>query len=467
MTTRNSTPKVSTQKVQSAEPNESNGKTDKAADKPRSSNLKSTSPKAETAVKSQPKRSVRAKKPAVPSPVDIPISVEAKNNTHIFYEHFNLDYAKSLAKFVLEPLNKFYFRATFVGFDDEEYPERNNPAFPLIFASNHSGMAFPWDAVVFASGLLDLHNYDIQKATRAFVTPYLSKINLMNPFLIPNFWKKAGAIDATMLNFETMMHYGESNLLIYPEGVQGIGKGFNHKYEIQRLSTSALRMSIKYRTDIIPFATVNAEYINPYSYSIKEIDNLVKKLGIPFLPIGPMLPSVLLQPWMFYFALPAKLTFVRGRRIRPYEMIDKPYEDITQEDLYKIRDEIHTEMQARLDEAVQKYGQKPYDWEEFFTLALMNWKQSAYFAPFAWPFIFHEHEKFYKEYHEAGKVFEQALAERKEYDDANFKDALQKIWQVFTNNPQVLPFYVPVAGLIYMVIRGLETPPAPQVPEAK
>ena len=78
------------------------------------------------------------------------------------------------------------------------------------------------------------------------------------------------------------MQYNDSNILIYPEGVPGIGKGFNNKYQLQRFSTSFIRMAIKYKTDIIPISTINAEYINPWSYNIGWITKLVNKIGMPF-----------------------------------------------------------------------------------------------------------------------------------------------------------------------------------------
>ncbi|MEJ7660998.1 MAG: hypothetical protein WKG07_15955 [Hymenobacter sp.] len=124
---------------------------------------------------------------------------------------------------------------------------------------------------------------------RPLSAPLLSQTDLMNPYLIKDFWKKCGCVDATTLNFETMMYYQEHNLMLYPEGVPGIGKGFNRKYELQRLATSMLRLSLQHGTDIVPFYTINAEYLNPYAYSFEWINRLTQKIGIPFLPITLLL----------------------------------------------------------------------------------------------------------------------------------------------------------------------------------
>jgi hypothetical protein len=396
------------------------------------------------------------------------LDADIEANTKIFAEFFDLEYAKSLARHVLTPIEKYYFRAEFYGFTGEEFPKRNDSQKPLIFASNHSGMAFPWDAVIFASGLLRLNNYDLAQACRALASPMLSKSTLMNPFLIKNFWKRAGGIDATTLNFETMMHYSEANILIYPEGIEGIGKGFDKKYTLQRLSTSALRMSLKHQTDIIPFATVNAEYVNPFSYSIDWLNDLVRQAGLPFLPVGLTTLLIVFQPWMFYFGFPAKLIFVRGRRIKPYQLLDKPFEEITREDLYYLRDRIHRMMQIELDQAVKEYGQKPYHWSEFLGTMAQNWRKLIYFLPLAWPFLFVEHERRWQELQqklaqydtntpedEAARKHLMAETSAEPVEESLFGMIQTAVNMVF-KNPQVLLMYVPVIGWVPTLLKGSE-----------
>jgi hypothetical protein len=383
---------------------------------------------------------------------------------------FDPRYSASLIKRILEPLSKYYFRTEFVGFEGEDYPDRKTDA-PLIFASNHSGMAFPWDAIIFSSMLLKLHNYDITKVTRPLTAPMLSQSDMMSPFAIENFWKRAGGVDATSLNFETMMEEAKFNVLIYPEGVGGIGKGFDKKYELQRLSTSTLRMSLKYKADIIPFATVNAEYINPFSYSIEILDNLVQKIGIPFLPVGFMTVLIPLQPWLFYFALPAKLIFVRGRRIKPYKILGKPVEDATEEEIFALRDAIHAIMQRELHEAVEKYGESPYDWKEFLLTALWHWKKLPEYLPLTWAFRFIDHEKqFQKRLFElnnfsniapsleqkviqAQQIARTSEVEEQMEEDKDVFDMVKETVDLVIDNPEVLLMYVPVVGWLPTIWR--------------
>lgn len=398
---------------------------------------------------------------------DTTLSPEIEANIGIFDEHFVLSYAKSLAKYVITPLEKYYFRAVFIGFDGDQFPTRNDPNRPLIFASNHSGMAFPWDGIIFASGLMRRGNYDLYKAVRGLSSPMLSKTKLMNPFLLPNFWKRAGGIDATTLNFDTLMHYSNSNILIYPEGIEGIGKGFDRRYELQKLSTSSLRMSLKYKTDIIPIATVNAEYVNPFSYSLSPLNELVRKIGIPFLPLGLTTLLVLVQPWMFYFAFPAKLIFVRGRRIKPYEMLKKSFEDITYQDLDVLRNKIHRTMQMELDMAVREYGQDPYHWNEFIESVWQNLHKIHFFIPITWAFVFTEHDRRYYALQEKLKKYNQDTPEhaqarrvlieeaQADVEDESILGLVKNATMTLVANPQVLLFYLPVGGLVSMFLQGM------------
>lgn len=367
------------------------------------------------------------------------ISERVKKNYHIYHEYFDMEYVLSLEENLFDIVNDNYFRAQFVGFED--YPERNDPDRPLIFISNHSGMAFPWDAMVLGAGLLKHNKYDMKKSARGLSHPMLSETTLMNPFLIPNFWKRVGGIDATSLNFETVMQFNESNILIYPEGVPGIGKGFNNKYKLQRFATSFIRMSIKYKTDVVPILSVNGEYINPYSYKWGPINRLMQAIGVPFLPLSLLTPFVLIFPWLFYFAFPARLTYVLGHKISPYKMTDKPFEEMTSRDFEHIAVRVREAMQKDLDAAVAQYGQAPYEWKSWFKANLRNIRRLPFFFSPGWPLLFAEHERLYLRYKKTGEPFKLRLGPF-------------SFFRILLNNPFVLSFFIPLFGWIPILMKG-------------
>lgn len=354
-------------------------------------------------------------------------------------------FAVNLVKQVLDPLDQCYFRSEFIGFDP--FPERNNPDRPLIFASNHAGMAFPWDGIIFTSQLLKRNGFDFSRSVRALTAPMLSQTTLMNPFLVADFWKRVGSVDATSLNVETMMHDNDTHVLIYPEGVPGIGKGFDKRYRLQRFATSFVRVSLKYRTDIIPFATVNGEYINPYAYHSAAVNKIANKIGIPFLPLGLMTALIPFQPWLFYFGFPAKLTYVMGKRIKPYEMLDKPLDKITEAEVQDLTERVRRQMQEELTQAVRTYGGRPYAAKEFFVNCGKNVKKFPYFLPFFWPSLFAEVER-----------------RSRENDNGQWDLSLLSGIKAFLKRPLSFAFFLPILGWIPILWRGYTSKPKEQAP---
>ncbi len=308
-------------------------------------------------------------------------------------KHFDYNFLKNLAINILQPIDKYYFRSKFINF--ETIPGRNNPETPAIYICNHSGMGFPWDAIILVGKIFLQNKYEMQNSLRALTAPALSASRYMQPYFVDDFWKRVGGVDATLDNFDSMMKLKESNVLIFPEGIAGIGKGFDKRYQLQQFSSSFIRMAIKYKTDIIPVSVVNGEYINPYSYRNDDLNKLVNKLGIPFLPVGPLTALIALQPWMYFFGMPSKLTYFRGKTIKLYEMTDKPLERLKKKEIHQLRDAVQLQMQTEIDQAVEIYGKDPYSLEELGDIWRDNLDKILYILPSGWPVLFQEHERRY------------------------------------------------------------------------
>jgi len=369
-----------------------------------------------------------------------PISPEEIEANKTIYDDFDPNFVRNINESFFKIIEESYFRPVYVGFD--EMPERNNPDHPVLLASNHSGMAFPWDAMVFGCGTFKRFDYHPEKIFRAMVAPALSGVPAMHPFFMKGAWKTAGGVDATFLNFETMMHYPHGHILIYPEGVPGIGKGFNNRYQLQRFASSFIRMSLKYKTDIIPYSTVNAEWVVPFVYSSKWVNRQFNKIGVPFMALG-IWTVFLVFPWAFYLAFPANMHFVKGTRISPWKWIDKPFDELTESEIYEIRDRVKAQMQADLDAAVEEYGQAPYRFGDFFKKA---WKHRRYFPynlPPFWPLLFHEFER-------------QWVKERK--CETGEKVEIPMGWGTFFRlvwrNPITLAYLIPIIGWFILIYHG-------------
>jgi hypothetical protein len=291
------------------------------------------------------------------------------------------------------------------------------------------------------AGLMDRYDFDMTRLFRPLAAPMLSASNLMCPYLLDNAWKRIGALDASSLNFETLMNQSQYNVLIYPEGVPGIGKGFNRRYQLQTFSTSMIRMALKYRTDIISVFCINAEYLNPHAYRLKWLNRLVNKVGIPFFFVGLLTIPLLLFPFLFYSGLPAKLIYVRGKRYKPYEMTDLSWEDISQEEIKRIRDEVQQGMQEEISGYAEQYGKKPYKMGELWRNLKKHWRDFPYTTPLGWPAVFTEYDRLY----------------HRNPDEApeGIIRGWFKFWRIVFKNPIVVCYFLPLIGWFPIVWRGL------------
>ncbi len=282
---------------------------------------------------------------------------------------------------VVRYLADHYFRARF--FHEPEGSVAPNA--PVIYAANHSGMNFPWDCFVLFEHLL--RTQDGHRTVRPLSAPMLLNQRLLSPFVLPCTWNFFSA-PATMEEFEKLMVQNAS-VLINPEGVGGIGKGFNHRYELQRFSSSFIRMSLKYKRPIVPVSVVNGEYLNPLAYSFRWLNRLANKIGLPFLPVGPTLLLCAVFPVIAYIALPARLRYVFGKPILPENLTAKRYEDLSKAEINAITLRVKSMMQAHLDECVTEHGKRPFALTEFMKVMSKMSSRALFMLPLTWPFLFH------------------------------------------------------------------------------
>ena len=88
---------------------------------------------------------------------------------------------------------------------------------------------------------------------------------------------------------------------VFPEGVKGVGKGWNERYKLQRFGRGGfVRTAIKNGVPIIPTAIIGAEEALPM---IGRFNGLGKMIGVPFIPVLPT-PVPLPSKWMIQFGEP-------------------------------------------------------------------------------------------------------------------------------------------------------------------
>jgi hypothetical protein len=172
-------------------------------------------------------------------------------------------------------------------------------------------------------------------------------------------------------------------------------------------------------------------------YSNNSVNRFFNRLGIPFLPLGP-LTLMLLFPFAFYLSFPANMHFVKGRRFKPYELTDKNFEDLSEEEIFEIRDKIQQLCQEDLDNAVNTYGKKPYNLK---SLLKVIFRKFPYNTPLGWPFLFHEFERQWHRKKKTGKAI-------KVYSGWG------AIFLFIIRNPITIAYFLPIIGWIMLIIYG-------------
>jgi 1-acyl-sn-glycerol-3-phosphate acyltransferase len=310
--------------------------------------------------------------------------------THVEeYEPLDLPYLRGFADRVYIPILDHYFRTKLIG------AEKLPAAGPAILAANHSGNAFPHDAIALDATLWRRDGLDPDKKIRTAFERELTRVWWMRPFGLDNWWRRCGGVDMSFDNFDRSLARGD-RVLYFPEGVPGIGKGFNRRYRLQRFSTSFVLLAARRRLPVHPIYVVNAEWVHPFGYCIPWLDWFMQRfLGVPFLPL-PIGVLTFLFPWMFYLSFPCQMTFVVGDPIDVATLVREEGVDLAGRDrerLGRVAERIRLHMQAELDRNVALYGRRPWDLR---SLARELWKARRRFfsiVPLGWPVALVQQER--------------------------------------------------------------------------
>ncbi|HEX6534171.1 MAG TPA: 1-acyl-sn-glycerol-3-phosphate acyltransferase [Gemmatimonadaceae bacterium] len=275
------------------------------------------------------------------------------------YDPFDPAYCRSLMRRAIGPLLDHYFRARFVG--AEKLPATG----PVILAANHSGSAFPYDAIMLDFALWKHDGMTAAAKCRSVFEKELTLVWWMRPFGVDNLWRRGGGVDMTFDNFERLLERGD-RVLYYPEGVPGIGKGFHRRYHLQHFRTSFLCLGARHDVPIYPISVVNGEWVMPFHFTWKPLDWVMQRVfRVPFLPLPAGILAILL-PWMWYLALPAHMVFVVGDPIDARAVLREAgatdFDHPERAALDRAAHRVRLRMQASLDAAVAAHGRRPYDW---------------------------------------------------------------------------------------------------------
>lgn len=169
-----------------------------------------------------------------------------------------------------------------------------------LIVGNHSGTV-PYDGAMIKTAILNEH----AKRTDA---RFLVEDFVYHMPIIGTFMYRIGGVRACQENAERLLKE-EHLVIVFPEGVKGIGKYYRQRYKLQRFGRGGfIKLCMKTNSPLIPVGVVGAEEIHPI---IMKSNVLAKTIGVPYLPITPTFPFLgplgiipLPSKWHIHFGEP-------------------------------------------------------------------------------------------------------------------------------------------------------------------
>ncbi len=194
-----------------------------------------------------------------------------------------------------------YFRPVIHGLE-------NMPRGRVLIVPNHSGQ-LPFDGLVIAVAcLLQSQPPRLVRAMAERWFPTLPWVNIA--------FSRSGVVVGDPINCKNLLE-ADNAILVFPEGARGSGKPFQKRYQLQDFGRGFMRLALQTRTPIVPVAVVGGE---ESIISVHDGGRLARMLGVPYLPISPLLP--LLGP-LAYLPMPVRFHVRFGEPLH----FDGPFDD--------------------------------------------------------------------------------------------------------------------------------------------
>jgi 1-acyl-sn-glycerol-3-phosphate acyltransferase len=236
----------------------------------------------------------------------------------------------------LEPIFEFlfdnYFRVDLFGL--QNVPDQGR----VLLVANHSG-TLPYDGAMLKVAVENRHMSG--RPVRFLVEDFVFHF----PFL-GSFMNRIGGVRACQDNARRLLQ-NEQLVVVFPEGVKGIGKLFWDRYKLQRFGRGGfIKLALRTNSPIIPVAVVGAEEIHPM---LARLDFLARTLKLPYIPVTPTFP--LLGP-LGAIPLPSKWLIQFGRPISLAQYTPEDADDALK--IMQLAEKVRSTIQQMVNELLKK-----------------------------------------------------------------------------------------------------------------
>ena len=158
------------------------------------------------------------------------------------------------------------------------------PAGGALLVANHAG-ALPLDGPM-------LHEAIRRERPELPEARWLAEDQVFYAPLLGTLFNRLGAVRASPDSATRLLGEGRP-VLIFPEGIQGIGKPFRDRYQLQRFGRGGfVKLALRTSRPILPVAIMGAEETLPLLGKLPG-----GLLGVPYLPVTPLGPLPLPAKW--------------------------------------------------------------------------------------------------------------------------------------------------------------------------
>jgi 1-acyl-sn-glycerol-3-phosphate acyltransferase len=190
---------------------------------------------------------------------------------------------------ILAFLYRHYFSVR--SFGVEHVPPRGR----AMLVGNHSGGIAIDGAMVIASMLLEM---DPPRLAQGMVEKFINRMPFVS--LLSN---RMGQLTGLPEHAERLLEE-ERLLMVFPEGARGTAKLWKERYSLVDFGTGFVRLALKTKTPIVPFAFLGGGDAVP---TIANAHRLGRLLSVPYVP---------LTPYLLALPLPVKLEIHYGAPMR-------------------------------------------------------------------------------------------------------------------------------------------------------
>ncbi len=205
-----------------------------------------------------------------------------------------------------------YFRVISQG--SEHIPSHGS----AILAANHSGN-LPIDAMMLWNDAV--RQTSPPRVARGIADHFVPAL----PF-IGTLFARGGMVGGSAGNVRSLLDKGEL-LMIFPEGVPGIIKPWEKRYQLQTFRVGHAQMAIQHSCPIVPVGIIGAEEQLPSLFSSKRLGKI---FGIEAVPI-PLVPVPLPVRYRIYYGepIPVHERYDRSQADNP-EVLKQVAEEVKQ-----------------------------------------------------------------------------------------------------------------------------------------